>query len=157
MLATSLALPAVSRADLFFDPVSVVVGLIEALVIAVASFLLTLLIEVPIVALPLRRHVASPRKLVLLLIAINACTYTSFAFVQSLVPGYMVFVLGEVSVAIIEAILVWQVVKRVGAGQDPPLLAAPGSPAPSRSFVMGLVVAANVASAIVGVVLGLMT
>jgi len=51
---------------------------------------------------------------------------------------------------IIEAILVWQVVKRQ-------FIAGPGDQAPSRRFVMGLVVLANLASAVVGAVLSTRT
>jgi len=69
-----------------------------------ALFLLTLIIEIPIVALPLRKHLVSPRRLILLLIAINACSYAALALFMLLVLGSAARVLGEVSVATTEAI-----------------------------------------------------
>ena len=167
ILSASLAMPAASRAD-GFDPRALLLEVGEFLLMLAALFLLTLIIEIPIVALPLRKHLVSPRRLILLLIAINACSYAALALFMLLVLGsaarvlgevsvatteaisIAALVLGEVAVAIIEAILVWQVVKRQ-------LISGPGDQAPSRRFVMGLVVLANLASAVVGAVLSTRT
>jgi hypothetical protein len=162
-LAASLVVPVASRAD-GFNPQLLLLQVGEFLLMLVALFLLTLLIEIPIVVLPLRKHLTSPRRLILLLIAINACSYAGLALFMLLVLGSAAralgelsvaateaisiagLVLGEVAVAIIEAMLVWGIVR-------PQLAARPGDQAPSRRFVMGLVVLANLASAVIGAIL----
>jgi hypothetical protein len=147
-LAANLALTGVSRADVF-TPASVAAGLLQLAAISLVYFLLTLLIELPIVILGLRKTLVAPGRFVRILVGINACTFVPLALLQLSMPGYTTFVLGELAVTVVEALWVWRIVARQSA-------AAPTGQPPSQSSVMGIVAGANVASAVLGVILGLL-
>jgi ABC-type transport system involved in multi-copper enzyme maturation permease subunit len=145
VLIARLVAPLAARADVF-TPELVFTGFAIVLLFLLLFLLLTLAIEVPIIVLSLRQAVTSPRRLVVWLIVINVCTFAGLAIVILSQSGYVTYLLGEAAVAIVEALLVWQVVKRL-------LKADAGSQVPSRFHVMGLVVLANLVSAAVGVIL----
>lgn len=111
---------------------------------------LTLAIELPIVALPLRKRVRSMGKFLGLLVLLNLCSYAGLVFVLAALPqitgvSYPVALLvGEVAVMVGESIILWQIVK-ASRLVDLTDLASP------RRRIVGLVLLANLASCLLGV------
>ena len=143
-----LALSGIARADIV---PTVDITDVARVVVLLGPFALTLVVEAPIVILPLRRSAAAAGRLVRIFVLANAisCAAIVLALIYTPSQAYdATFILGEIGVTIFEAAFVASLVKRHVVAEHGPPRSHPWLP------IAGLVVAANVVTGLLVPALG---